>query len=472
LLGASIEFETREPANVSVTVLGDYPISNTFPDNAIEHTVPVLGLYPNSINSVVLTVTNSKDYSAIDTLNIQTSALPDFLPIPDIEVLNREAMEPGLHFSEVHIGNSGNFDSFPMIFDDNGDIRWVMDLTDFNSINWPVQFNNDNTFFVGHYRRVHEYNMLGEQTNVIDVAGENNIHHEVIKLPSGNYIAAVSKVGATMDKGGEEIMSVDDYIIELSSSGEILTEWDMAEILDVNRTALLDGGNDWFHMNAVWFNEDDKSLIISGRNQGVVKVNWENELQWILAPHKGWGKAGRYDKTKETTPFLLTAIDATGNPLSDEIQLGNLESNEFSWTWGQHAPMILPNGNLFIFDNGFNRNFGVAESYSLATEYQIDEEDMTVREVWSYGRERGGELFSNIISDVDYLPETQNRLFAPGIVDAGTSYPRSKIVEISYPNKEVVFESSLQFKNALANGQPSWGNLDITYRAERIKLYR
>ena len=39
-------------------------------------------------------------------------------------------------------------------------------------------------------------------------------------------------------------------------------------------------------MNAIWHDENDNALAISGRNQGIVKVNWNNELQWILAPHK------------------------------------------------------------------------------------------------------------------------------------------------------------------------------------------
>lgn len=132
--------------------------------------------------------------------------------------------------------------------------------------------------------------------------------------------------------------------------------------------------------------------------------------------------------------------------------------------------MILPNGNLFIFDNGFNRNFGASGSYSLATEYELDEENMTVEEVWSYGRSRGDDLFSNIISDVDYLPETKNRLFAPGIIRTNDR-PHSKIIEVTYPDKNIVFESSLYFKNELVDGQ-GWGNLDISYRAERVSLYR
>lgn len=448
--------------------MGDIPIEQDFNSAGTGHNVPVLGLYPDHENQVVLTVSNN-DVQISDTLLIQTEPLPDFLPTTEINVLNESQMEPGMHFNEVHIGNAGAFNTHPIIFDNNGDIRWYMDLSEHERITWPIQFNDDGTFFAVFGVTIVEYDMLGNELNRIVLEG-NEMHHEIIKLPNDNYVIAISRVGINMIKNGEEMTSVEDYIIEVDpTSGSIVTEWDMAEVLDVNRTTLTDGGVDWFHMNAIWYDESDESLIVSGRNQGIVKVNWDNELQWILAPHKGWGKAGRFEKTEETTPYLLTAVDSDGTPYSEEIQLGDVELDAFSWAWGQHKPMILPNGNLFVFDNGFNRNFGTASNYSLATEYRIDEENMTVEQVWSYGKERGDETFSNIISDVHHLPETGNRLFAPGLVNIPD--PASKVVELSYPDKQVVFESTLHFKNMLGN-QQGWGQIDITYRAQRVELYQ
>lgn len=468
-LTAEVRFESREPTTASIEVLGDITVSHSFENPALNHELPILGLYADTENKIVLKIENSNNFSVQDTLHIQTGSLPEFLPTPEINVLKEQQMEPGMHFSEVHIGNAGVFDTYPIIFDNNGDIRWLMNLSNSGSINWPIQFNDDNTFFFTQYKNIWEYDMLGNLKKQIQMDGFAG-HHEVIKIPNGNYIVAVNKFGATMIKNEEEVSSIEDYIVEINPSGNIVNEWDIAEVLDVNRTDLTDGDSDWFHMNAIWHDDRDNSLIISGRNQGLIKVNWENELQWIMAPHKGWGKAGRYEKTTETTPYLLTAIDATGTAYSKSVQLGDTELTDFSWAWGQHAPMVLPNGNLFVFDNGYNRNFEGYGSYSLATEYEIDEENMTVKEVWSYGRNRGNALFSNIISDVDYLPETGNRLFMPGIIRS-SGEPHSKIVEVTYPNKEVVFESSLYFKNQLVDGQ-GWGNQDISYRSERVFLYR
>ena len=131
--------------------------------------------------------------------------------------------------------------------------------------------------------------------------------------------------------------------------------------------------------------------------------------------------------------------------------------------------MRLPNGNLFIFDNGFNRNFGSGTSnYSRAVEYRIDESAMEVRQIWEYGSERGSELYSPIISDVDLL-ENSNRLMTSGILFGAD--PHAKITEITYPDKTVAFEMSVFFKNAESGGSFSWGDFDLMYRAEKRKFY-
>ncbi|SMO62031.1 aryl-sulfate sulfotransferase [Gracilimonas mengyeensis] len=472
-LAALVHLKKRETISVNMDVLGDIPIEKNFILEDAQNSIPVLGLYPDTQNQVVLYIYNNDGQSARDTLIMETEPLPDFFPTPEINIVKEDQMEPGMHFNDFHIGNNGVFNSYPFIFDNNGDIRWVMDLSDVGKAVWSVHFydNKANTLYFTHSSSIFEYDMLGNELNEINMGGHIT-HHEVRKIPNGNYLVAVNKDGATMIQDGQEKTSLEDFVFEVDQAGNIVKEWDMAEVLDVNRTDLVDGGQDWFHMNAIWYDSNDRGLIISGRKQGLVKVDQDNDPQWILAPHKGWGQAGRYEKTGDTEPYLLTAVNRfTGTPYNEEVQLGTEESDQFSWVWGQHAPLILPNGNLLVFDNGFNRNFGEAGSdYSLITEYEIDEENMTVSEVWSYGRERGEELFSNIISDVDFLPETGNRLFMPGVVNyGGGSY--SKMVELSYPHKEVVFEATVHFKNQLANGQ-GWGNIDITYRGERVKLYR
>ena len=204
--------------------------------------------------------------------------------------------------------------------------------------------------------------------------------------------------------------------------------------------------------------------------QGVVQVDWDNQLDWILAPHKNWGKSGRDGNGEATSPFLLKAIDANGTPYSGQVQLGNISDKDFDFPWGQHAPELLPNGNLLLFDNGTFRNFIKKPNYSRAVEYEIDASQKTVKQIWQYGKERQNEFFSLVISDVDYLQESGNVLITSGFIqDKGKHY--AKIVEVEYPNKKEVFEATVYFKDVNGNKTFAWGQFDILYRSERFSFF-
>jgi len=94
-----------------------------------------------------------------------------------------------------------------------------------------------------------------------------------------------------------------------------------------------------------------------GPSPGVIKVTRDNKLKWILAGHDGWGNSGWDGSGPSPAPYLLTAVDANGNPEPDIVQSGEAAAPDFDWTWGQHCPSLLPSGNLLCFDNGFRRWF-------------------------------------------------------------------------------------------------------------------
>ena len=126
--------------------------------------------------------------------------------------------------------------------------------------------------------------------------------------------------------------------------------------------------------------EMETAPAVSGRIQGVVKVSRDNRLHWILAPHEGWANAGFDGSGFDTRPFLLTAVDGDSRAYSREIQDGLASTNDFDWPWGQHAPLILPNGRIVLFDNGDFRNYSSGTPHSRAVEYEVDEGGLTVRQ--------------------------------------------------------------------------------------------
>lgn len=459
-LTATLAFRTETPTQVEVTVLGETPLGHRFEALATTHEVPLLGLYPDTLNQIAVRVTDPEAGYGLDTLTLRTPPLPPFFPDIAITAADTARMEPGVTLSGFSIGNAGVFESYPLLYDATGTVRWYLDLSAHNDIAFPVQRVANGNFILGDREMLYEYDMRGHRLNTWTLTGYRQ-HHELIEKPDGNLIVAVDVDGRA---------TIEDHIIEIDrATGSVVREWDLRQILDIHRRNYSGNVSDWFHMNAIWYDAADDALIISGRNQGVVKVTMDNELVWILAPHAGWGQAGVAGDGEATAPFLLTAVDANGQPYADDIQRGAASTDGFSWGWGQHAPMILPNGNLFLFDNGALRDFNNdAPFYSQGIEYALDEDAMTVRAVWSYGQTRGDGYYAPAVSDVDYLPATGNRLIMPGIIFPPVS--GAYVTEVTYPGKEVVFEAHLAFKNLYGNGQ-GWGQIDVVYRSERLPLY-
>ncbi len=476
-LTAEVTFQTKVPTQVAIEVLGEEPVTHTFKGRSTEHRLPILGLYPGTKNRVIIRMTSARGEVDEDTFTVKTEPLPKFFPDINTTVTDKSKMENGWNFSQYSVNPSGlpvdtDVDAgralrgLPFMFDANGDVRYYLDLAFLDGLAYEVLRLQNGNWVFGHDRTIYEYDILGQEINRWAIPGYLT-HHEITEKPNGNLLAAVHKIGTKNKDGGG---TNGDHIIELDrASGKIEGEWDMRQVLDVYRRSLVDDSFDWFHINAIWYSAADDTLIVSGRNQGVVKVTKDNKLVWILAPHQGWGKAGIDADKYSTANYLLTAVDAQGTPYPESVQQGAESASDFDWTWGQHAPMLLPNGHLFVFDNGFRRHFitNGPTSYSRGAEYAIDETAMTVQQVWEYGKERGNEYFSPIISDVDYLPTTGNRLIMPGIARVGDT-PGAYVTEVSYPEGKVVFDAAIGFKGFFKT-EKFFG--EIIYRSERLPLY-
>lgn len=474
-LGALLTFTTQEECKVTIRVSGPEPVEHTFPAFSSSHSLPVLGLYADTLNTVELILTNRTGEQYTGELYIPTEPLPDFFPKVEVVTANREQMEPGWHLAEVLIADDGKFGAYPMLFDDQGAVRWYIDLSAVQPFAFtPHRLQNGNWLFVS-WVELYELSDLGQlvrHERLTDYSAD----HDVIELEDGSLLMGASKKGATILRAGEPVESRYDFVIQVNQNRKVTKEWDLRQVLDVDRTVFrkdfsLDFSADWFHLNSIAVSPRDNGLLVSGRNQGVVKVDQQNQLQWILAPHRAWEKAGWDGTGPETTDYLLTAVDASGKPLPVEVQQGEVSSEVFEWPTGQHALNILENGNLLLFDNGMARNFKADFSYSRAVEYEIDETNRTIRQVWEYGKERGLDLFSGVTSDVDILPLTKNRLITSGNIRLGKLPPHAAMVEVSYPDKAVVFEANLFLQDAKGSGAQEWAQFDVVYRGERYSLY-
>ena len=87
----------------------------------------------------------------------------------------------------------------------------------------------------------------------------------------------------------------------------------------------------------------------------------------------------------------------------------------------------------------------------------------TVQQLWQYGKERGADTFSRIVSDVDYLDAEDHVLFSPGAVVIGSG-AYGKSIEVDYASGEVLFEATIIPPLAFAN-------IITFHRTERLPLY-
>lgn len=460
-LAGVARIQSPQKTKVEIRIAGEHPVTATSAGAAFSHEIMVLGLYPGRENEVIAKISNEDDSRfGYDTLLVATPPLPDFLP--DIEIVKKQdsRMEPGWNLIEMSLGGEGYFRFYPLIFDPDGQIRWYMNLDFIQGWIGPFERLRNGNWLWAHSQALYEYDMLGKEVNRWDLPGYYQ-HHDQIEKPDGNLIVCVSKEGLDTRL---------DYIIELGrNTGAVIKEWDLRQVMDVDRFDLTWNSSDWAHVNSVWYDETDEGLVISARHQGVVKVSKDNQLEWILAPHKGWGNAGPNGNGVNTANYLLTALNAAGTPFGQAAQQGTVDAPGFSWPWGQHACMIVPGGNIFCFDNSWKKNFGGNAPFIRAVEYRIDPGQRTVRQVWEYGKERGDEIHSENISDVDYLPATGNRLLTSGnIQDLGIR--QGRIIEVAYPGGDVVFEAVVRYSNAFSTGG-GWAHSDIIYRGERLPLY-
>lgn len=460
-LSAVIGFDTETETTVSIVVKGKdsyTDMTHSFEESSVRHLIPVYGLYAGTENTVRITVSDQSGSVQTADVSIKTEALPDDISKVDVKTAVPGKMTDGLTFFDCpHI--NGNY---CLAMDVNGDIRWFINDKSLNGSVMLTHLSNGNFLIpsgdvipdtYNNLTCVYEITPLGKLVNTYSIYG---IHHDIRETSTGNLIFAASKEGAE---------SQNDYIVEIDrTTGEKVRDWDLMEIIPMTaydtQPPYTGGLSNWLHNNAIWYIEEEDAFIISGRHQNMVmKFDAQtNEIRWILSETVG-------ELNEELRPYLLTPVD---------------DGSEFEYPTSQHAAMQTPEGDLMLFDNrnqdeqNEDGSLDQSKLYSRAVRYEIDEDNMTVKQVWQYGKERGTEIFSSFISDVDYLGPEHYLINFGGLykLEDGTSYDhvltsaelkneaQKQSVVIEWADGEVIFEARL-YGNANSN----------TYKAERKDIY-
>ena len=458
-LSAELKLETSQPVQIELEIVSPYDgeenLIHRFDETGTSFTLPVLGLYPSHNNALLIRLYDrANQFLGQETRWIDTPQLISGLPTISV-IVNTGRQKPGMNLVSYTGHSNSSVARIPFMFDQYGHIRWYATMEThptLNRLNYDVgveRLQNGHLYFGDiNTRHIYELDMLGRVINDWPLPGYD-FHHHVLELPSGNFLVTATKL---------ELPTVEDHVIEIDrETGTIVTQWDLRESLDSRRRTWTGNPRDWFHANGLTYDEDQDAIIVSGRYQGVVKLTRTNEVVWILAPHRDWELSGNGTDLKRK---LLQPVDSNGRPITDlRVVTGYSDHSEFAWAWLQHAPKLTPQGTLFVFDNGIGRTSSLAK-FSRAVEYRIDDEAMTIQQVWEYGRERGRSTYAPAVSDVDFHPDENTVVFMPG---TNQEYVHNgKTIEVDYTTRDVVYEAMI------TKGSYEYF---IFHRIERIPIY-
>ena len=157
---------------------------------------------------------------------------------------------------------------------------------------------------------------------------------------------------------------MEQNLAEVDASGTVFRQWNLGDILANYMLAAGDDpstfvrpGTDWFHMNDALYDPRDDSLLVSSRENFLVKLDYATgAVRWVF------GDATKYWHTFPSLASLGLSLDTGLVPV------------------GQHGVTIRDDGNLMLFNDGMgSRNqptgapAGVTRTISAVSVYAIDD---------------------------------------------------------------------------------------------------
>lgn len=527
---AELVVRSDEPIAPRVrAVADDHVVEPPVTEPGAEHTIALLGLRPERTYRVEIhdDGTSGDDTStdgasddgddgdeagdgALATVEHTTGALPEDMPELEVAVSEPERMAPGLTL--FNLLDSQDLDALVeegVEGEEAPRLGWLVAVDESGEVVWFHRADHP----IGDVRRLddgtllHEYNDTGARR--IDMFGDvldewagdlvrdrllldqfgrqvaaddavpvdaDSMHHEVNRLPDGNQ-AVISTELRTIDGFAEPRCDEDPdefdgrldivgdvIVVHEPDTGEVVWRRSLFDLYDPVSdevasdvcglpfpdvfpnwayVGVSDDPRDWTHANAVVLDEERNALLVSIRHFDLVI-------------------ALRY-RADESGP--------AGELLWELGELGDLElTGDGDWPYHQHAPHVLEDGSILLYDNGNERPGHVMPDapddtqgppvYSRAVRYEIDDEAGTVRQVWEHRSQVDGEeVYASFVGDADHL-DNGNVLITDGGLNGTPDDISAQIVEVvpgDDDGGEPVF--TLRIRE---------GDRWIVYRAERI----
>ncbi len=404
---------------------------------AKRHRLAALGMRPDRLHTIRVKVASQNgetQYS--EPLEFRTPPLPESFPPLKTILSKPEEMEPGITMFSVNLWRDSvsllDY-GYIIMLDAEGEVVWYCNTGD-RIADIRVMKNGHILYQHGSYRYAYEIDILGRDiqrwygTRLTEAPDETAIpvdvdtmHHDLIELPNDNLMTISTDLVKFKefptsefdpDAPWEPAYVVCDEVIEFNrKTGKVVERLALLDLLDKKRFGYMalsgfwkdkyndrisDFSRDWSHANSLEFVESDNSILVSIRHQDcIIKIDWgTKKIRWIFGDPGGWGQPWQ--------KFLLKP------------------EGKLAWPYHQHSPQLTPRGTLLMYDNGnyrarpFNTAITAVDNQSRVVEYEIDEEDMTVKQVFEYAGTTQDRFYCPFYCEADWMMKTKNILVTDG----------------------------------------------------------
>ncbi len=397
-------------------------------------TLPVFGLYAGAQNEVSVQLQFDDDSWQALPVSIATAAYVDPNGIYDRPtILQPRAPGTALGFDFFFMKSALGT---PVVLDSDGEIRWIGPGT---ASSFSSAFE-DGGFVVGAQdsTKLSRIELDGSTSEVALIAPAfTNFHHNIDPGKFGLLVDLDA-----VDQNG--VPSVESNLAEITGAGVVLQRWDMAALLgDYMRSqgddpsAFIRPGVDWFHMNGATYDPRDDSLIVSSRENFLIKIDYATgRVIWIL------GDPTKYWFTFPSLRARALTLDADG-----------------FYPIGQHAPSITSDGQVMVFNDGFGslnqpagQPAGASRMFSAVSVYSIDEASSTAHETRRFDDDQS---ILSIICSSAYEAADRSILVDYAFATGGT---QARLVGLD-PAQQVVFD----FEFATTGCNTSWNAQPVEF---------
>ncbi|MFM5214005.1 aryl-sulfate sulfotransferase [Aeromonas hydrophila] len=398
--------------------------NNLYDDVNNTVTIPIFGLYSDYLNEITIEISFIDSSSYLFQKSVLTAPYIDSVGIYDNIGIN---IRPNKSPSYSYFYLKGQLKS-PIIMDIDGEIRWDADIK--RNSNSSVFFKN--AFWTGAFKgqgpaaSINTLSLYGETdtftVNGTTMGNDASFHHNIDMGKRGVLIELDGTTGGAY--------KIESFISEIDSTGNVIKEWDLGKIFSEymiqegdDPSNFVRNGVDWFHMNAASYDPTDDTLVISSRENFVVKLDYTTgRLIWLLGDEtKHWYSYPSLQK-------LALSLSSGQTPI------------------GQHAVSMTKDGKLMLFNNGFrsiNNPTGTPAGIDLATSqtaiFAVDNQNKTAQVTWSFDDGIYSDICSSIYEDKlaaqgDFLINYAAADNRTKVVIQGINKDKQKLFEFTYPS--------------------------------------